>query len=73
MDPLTKKTADDIMNMLRDINPHKHQPTNVQLAWATGYLVGMMASLCQDDNQVKHQVRRKLTKAAERSRFKTQK
>ena len=60
MDALTKQTSERIMAMMRDINPHKGQPSNIQLAWATGYLVGLMASLCQDDSHVKYKVYKKL-------------
>ena len=68
MDPLTRRTADWLAQELRKQNPHKNQPTNVQLAWSTGYLLGMLASLMNDDSYARSRVIQKFKRESEKPR-----
>lgn len=53
----TRQTADWLAQELRGVNPHRHEPTNIQLAWSTGYLLGMVASLINEDTLVRNRVK----------------
>lgn len=68
MDPLTRRQADWLAHELRKINPHLGQPTNVQLAWSTGYLLGMLASLMNDDSYARSRVIQKFKRESEKPR-----
>ena len=52
----TRQTADWLTREIRERNPHKGQPSNIQLAWTTGYLLGLLASLINEDTHVARRV-----------------
>lgn len=68
MDPLTQRTANWLAEQLRHQNPHRNEPTNIQLAWSTGYLLGLLASLMNDDSYARSRVIQKFKQESEQPR-----